>query len=64
MTVALGPLQKALVEAGLAEMPKPQRRNMKKFNCHRCKHPMTRVPDSNIMYCEQCGQYFLFDKAM
>ena len=64
MSSELGPLQKALVEVGLAEKPKPQRRRFKKFACRRCENPMVKVPDSNIMYCESCGQYFLFDKVM
>lgn len=61
---ALNALQRALVDAGLAEAPKPRKRNGKQFKCHRCKHIMTKVPDSNIMYCEQCGNYFLFDEVM
>ena len=60
----LNALQRALVDAGLASSPKPQRKTGKMFKCHRCKNVMTKVPDSNIMYCEQCGQYFLFDKVM
>lgn len=60
----LNALQKALVDAGLAQEPKPRKRNGKQFKCHRCHNVMTKVPDSNIMYCEQCGQYFLFDKVM
>ncbi len=60
----LNALQRALVDAGLAEQPKPRKKNIKQFKCHRCKHIMTKVPDSNIMYCENCGQYFLFDKVM
>ena len=63
MTV-LNALQRALVDAGLAEEPKPQKKKYKQFKCYRCHNTMTKVPDSNIMYCEQCGQYFLFDKVM
>lgn len=61
---ALNALQKELVRVGLAEEPKARKPRYKQFKCHRCKHVMTKVPDSNIMYCEQCGQYFLFDKVM
>ena len=57
---ALNALQRALVDAGLAEAPKPRKRNSKQFKCHKCKNVMTKVPDSNIMYCERCGNYFLF----
>lgn len=58
-------LQRALVKAGLAEEPKQKRRRRgKQFNCKRCGTVMTKMPDSNIMYCEKCSQYFLFDKVM
>lgn len=62
--VALNALQKELVAKGLASMPKQRKRNTKQFKCHKCKHSMTKVPDSNIMYCEQCGNYFLFNEVM
>ena len=61
---ALSALPRALVNAGLAEEPKPKKKNYKQFKCHRCKHVMTRVPSSNIMYCESCGNYFLFESVM
>ena len=64
MSSELGPLQKALVQAGLAEKPKAQRKRFKKFNCRKCENIMIKVPDSNIMYCNNCGSYFLFDKVM
>ena len=64
MIAGLGPLQQALVEAGLAEMPKPRKPQGKQFKCHRCKSVMTKVPDSNVMYCSNCNNYFLFDKVM
>ena len=58
-------LQLALVKAGLAEEPKPKRkRKGKQFNCRRCNTVMTKVEDTNIMFCEKCGQYYLFDKTM
>ncbi len=60
----LNALQRALVDAGWAEEPKPQKPKYKQFKCHKCKTIMTKVPDSNIMYCSECGQYFLFDKVM
>jgi rRNA maturation endonuclease Nob1 len=62
--MAMNALQRALVNAGLAEEPKQRKPHTKQFKCHRCKHVMTKVPDSNIMFCEQCGQYFLFDRVM
>ena len=62
--MAMNALQKALVEAGLAEEPKPKRkRRGKLFNCRKCGTRMTKVEDSNIMFCEKCGQYFLFDSV-
>lgn len=64
MTVELNALQRALVKSGLAEQPKRKRkRKGKTFNCHRCHNVMTKVEDSNIMYCKNCGQYFLFDSV-
>lgn len=58
-------LQRALVKAGLAKEPKSKRKHRgKQFNCIRCGTVMTKVNDSNIMFCENCGQYFLFDKVM
>lgn len=62
--VALNALQKELVAKGLAPMPKQRKKNLKQFKCHRCKQPMNRVPDSNIMYCPSCGNYFLFNEVM
>ena len=62
--MAMNALQRALVRAGLAQEPKERRPRGKQFKCHKCKHPMTKVPDSNIMYCEQCGNYFLFNEVM
>ena len=58
---SLNALQRELVRVGLAEEPKERKIKYKQFKCHTI---MTKVPDSNIMYCEKCGQCFLFDKAM
>ncbi len=58
-------LQRAIVRAGLAEEPKPKRRRKgKQFNCRRCNTIMTKVYGTNIMFCEKCGQYYLFDDVM
>lgn len=60
--MALNALQRALVNSGLAEPPKPKRKRKGKiFNCRRCGNVMTRIEDSNILLCKECGQYFLFD---
>lgn len=66
MAAGLGPMQKALVNAGLAEAPKQRPHRGKEFKCKRCKQPMIKVPDSNIMYCsnEKCNNYFLFSQVM
>ena len=64
MLPGLNSLQSELVEKGFAEMPKQHKPKYKQFKCNKCKHIMTKVPDSNIMYCSQCGNYFLFDKVM
>lgn len=66
MTASLGPLQKSLVEAGLAKPPKQRKPRTKQFKCHRCKAPMVKIEDSNIMVCsnEKCNNYFIFDKVV
>lgn len=61
---ALNALQRELVRVGLAEESKERKPKYKQFKCHKCRSVMTKVPDSNIMFCEKCGQYFLFDKVM
>lgn len=60
----LNALQRELVRVGLAEEPKSRKTKYRQFKCHRCKHLMIKVPDSNVMYCPECGQFFLFDKVM
>ena len=59
-------LQRALVNAGLTEEPKNRKPRGKDFKCHRCKSPMIKIPDTNIMACsnEKCHNYFIFDKVM
>lgn len=58
--MAMNALQKALVEAGLAEEPKFKKPRYKKFNCNKCGYRMTQPDDCNFMYCENCGAYFIF----
>lgn len=62
--MAMNALQRALVNAGLAEEPKTRKPRPKQFKCHRCKTVMTKVPDSNVMYCTNCNNYFLFDRVV
>ena len=61
---ALNALQRELVQKGLANEPKARKPHFKQFKCRRCQNKMTKVPDSNIMYCDKCGNYYLFDKVM
>ena len=64
--MAMNSLQKALVNAGLAEEPKERPHRGKKFKCRRCQSPMIKIPETNVMACsnEKCSQYFIFDKVM
>ena len=64
MTVGLGPMQKALVKAGLAEKPKARKNRGKEFKCRKCGAPMIKISDTNIMSCSNCNNYFIFDKVM
>lgn len=64
MIAGLGPLQQALVEAGLAEMPKPRKQQNKNFKCHRCGSPMEKISDTNTMACTNCNNYFIFNKTV
>lgn len=52
-------LQKALVNAGLAEAPKMRKsRNGKQFKCKKCGTIMIRPENTNFMYCPQCDKSF------
>lgn len=52
-------LQKALVNAGLAEAPKMRKsRNGKQFKCKKCGTIMVRPENTNLMYCPQCDKSF------
>ena len=60
----LSAMQRAMVKSGLIDakdIKSKRKRKGKQFNCRRCGTIMTKVDDSNIMYCKKCGQYFLFD---
>ncbi len=60
--MALGSLQKALVNAGIAEMPKEKNRRHKTFKCRKCGALMEFVDDTNIMYCSnpKCNNFYIF----
>lgn len=52
-------LQKALVNAGLAESPKMRKsRNGKQFKCKKCGTIMIHPENTNLMYCPQCDKSF------
>lgn len=61
--MALGTIQRALVDAGLANEPKPKRkRPQKEIKCFKCGSPMIRIEDTNTMACsnEKCRNYRVF----
>ena len=61
--IVLGPLQKALVNAGLAKPPKPKkRRPQKDIKCFKCGQSMVRIEDTNTMACSnpKCSNYRIF----
>lgn len=57
-------LQKALVNAGLAEESKVRKyRGGKQFKCKKCDTIMIRPDNTNLMYCPKCDKsFYLFDK--
>ncbi len=61
--MAMNALQRALVKAGLAQEPKEKQKHRKQFKCHQCGSKMIQVLDTNVMACENCNQYFVFDKT-
>ncbi len=66
MEQSMSAMQKALVEAGMAEAPKPRKRRLKQFNCKKCGAPMIRVEGTNTMACssKKCNNFYVFDKAI
>lgn len=57
-------LEKALLDAGLADKAIPRKKpRHKKFKCHVCGEPMVIVENTNTMACSNpdCKQYFIFD---
>ena len=59
--MAMNALQRALVNAGLAEEPKEKKHKFKQFKCFNCGGRMIQIPDTNTMACEKCHQYFVFN---
>lgn len=61
--VVLGPMQKALVESGLANPPKLKRKHpQKEIKCHKCGQSMIRIEDTNVIACsnQKCSNYRVF----
>lgn len=56
-----GPLQKAMIDAGMASPPKERKRKTRSYPCHKCGGKMTPVEGTNVMACS-CGNYFIFTK--
>lgn len=57
-------MEKAILAAGLAKRPKPQKKpRHKRFTCRICGEPMIIIEGTNTMACsnEDCKQYFIFD---
>ena len=54
-------LQVALVNAGLTKAPKERKPRYKIYTCHRCGNDMIPIYGTNIMACENCKNYFIFD---
>lgn len=61
-----GSIQKALIEAGLAEEPKQRKPHYKQFKCRKCGKPMIRIEGTNTMACsnEKCNNFYIFDKPL
>lgn len=59
----MGPLQKALVFAGLAEKPQERKRKSKEFKCRKCGSPMIRIEGTNTMACSSCKNFFIFENV-
>lgn len=65
--MALGSLQKALVNAGLAEAPQERKfKAGKPVKCRKCGKAMYKIPDSNMAVCQNddCKgiSYIVFDR--
>lgn len=54
-------LQKALVTNGLAAAPKEKVKKPRTFTCRKCGGKMYSIPDTNVMACSSCSNFFIFD---
>lgn len=62
--MVMNSLQKALVNAGLAEEPKDRKRRGKQFKCNKCGEVMEHPDGMNVMFCPKCdSSYFIFSNG-
>lgn len=55
-------MEMELLDKGLIDTPRKQKKKKhKKFKCHKCGNDMIFVDETNIMVCEKCNQFFIFD---
>lgn len=54
-------MAKALVNAGLAEMPKEKKFRHKAIKCRKCKQSNMKIEaGENFAVCPECGNYIIF----
>lgn len=61
--MALGIMQKALIDANLAKQPKERKYKNKEFECRKCKKgTMSIIEGTNTMACDSCNNIYVFDR--
>ena len=55
-------LQKALVNAGLAQEPKYKKHKHKPITCRKCGEQMYQPEGDNYAYCSKCGNSIIFSR--
>ena len=53
-------LQKALVQANLAQEPKSRKSRNRKYKCRKCGADMEMIEGTNTMACTECNNFFIF----
>lgn len=62
--MAMNAMQRALVNAGLAEEPKERKRRGKQFKCNKCGEVMVHPDWGNFLVCPKCdSSYFIFSNG-